>query len=255
MKIHHLRNATFIIEHQDRFILVDPMLGKKGSGSPFTLFRFKPLKNPTIELPAHADQILSKVTHGLVTHLHPDHIDDEAISFLKERNIPIVCSALDRKVLAKKGLRIELALTYDAAQDYLDGRIVGIMAVHGYGFVRKIAGNVMGFYLELPDGPSIYISSDTVYTEHVDQALQSYQPDITVVAAGMAQLDLGKLLLMDRDDILRLVHQAPGRVLANHMEALNHCPNTRADLRELLQAHDLLTKVDIPEDGETVTYG
>ena len=29
MKIHHLRNATMVIETKDQFILVDPMLGKK----------------------------------------------------------------------------------------------------------------------------------------------------------------------------------------------------------------------------------
>ena len=29
MKIHHLRNATFVIESKSTFILVDPMLGKK----------------------------------------------------------------------------------------------------------------------------------------------------------------------------------------------------------------------------------
>lgn len=30
MKLHHLRNATLFIEIQEKFILVDPMLGEKG---------------------------------------------------------------------------------------------------------------------------------------------------------------------------------------------------------------------------------
>jgi L-ascorbate metabolism protein UlaG (beta-lactamase superfamily) len=29
MKVHHLRNATLVIETGDKVILVDPMLGKK----------------------------------------------------------------------------------------------------------------------------------------------------------------------------------------------------------------------------------
>jgi L-ascorbate metabolism protein UlaG (beta-lactamase superfamily) len=46
MKIHHLRNATLVIEVENEVILVDPMLSKKGEASPpFTLFRFKPQRN------------------------------------------------------------------------------------------------------------------------------------------------------------------------------------------------------------------
>jgi len=48
--MHHLRNATFIIESQNGaskniFILIDPMLGKKGSIPPFAIFKHKLQKN------------------------------------------------------------------------------------------------------------------------------------------------------------------------------------------------------------------
>ncbi|MEM8895100.1 MAG: MBL fold metallo-hydrolase [Bacteroidota bacterium] len=254
MKIHHLRNATFIIEAGAQFILVDPMLGPVGSGMPFTLFRFKPRKNPTVGLPENTNALLEKVTHCMITHLHPDHIDPAAMSMLRKNNTPVVCSSLDKKVLEKKGLNIQLSLDYWEPTEYLGGKVIGIPAIHGYGFVKKIAGNVMGFYLELPGEKSIYISSDTVYTEHVDRALSEYQPDITVMAAGKAQLDIGQPLLMHQDDMVKFVQQSPGRVLANHMEALNHCPHTRADLKQLLADNNLLDKVDIPEDGEAVSY-
>lgn len=254
MKIHHLRNATFVIESKEKFILVDPMLGKKGSSAPLALFRFKPKKNPLVELPKESNQILNQVTHCLITHLHPDHIDKDGMEFLKKRNIPVVCSELDKKKLEKQGLNIQKVLKYDVPQTYLGGQIIGVKAIHGYGFVKKIAGNVMGFHLELPDAPSIYISSDTVYTKYVDAALENYKPNITVLAAGMAQLDIGKLLLMDKADILKFVRNSPGRVYANHMEALNHCPHSRNNLKYLLQDKRLLSKVDIPADGETIEY-
>jgi len=230
------------------------MLGKKGAAGPLTLFRFKPRRNSLVELPANTEALLQKVTHCLITHLHPDHIDPDGIAFLKERKIPVVCSQLDQRKLKKKGLNIELALAYDKPERYLGGKLVGIQAIHGYGFVKKIAGNVMGFHLELPDDKSVYISSDTVYTDYVDQALKTYQPDITVMAAGMARLDIGDYLLMNQADLLKFVQNSPQRVLANHMEALNHCPHTREDLRQLLQKHGLQAKVDIPEDGEVVVY-
>ncbi len=106
MKIHHLRSATFIIEANNQFILVDPMLGKKGSIVPFAFFRHKPRKNPLVEIPTDSQAILEKVTHCVITHLHPDHLDAEGIKFLKEKNIPVTASSKDEKVLKKKGLNL-----------------------------------------------------------------------------------------------------------------------------------------------------
>lgn len=254
MKIHHIRNATFVIESGKKFILIDPMLGPKGSSMSFTLFRFKPRKNPTVDLPTETNNLLEKITHCLVTHLHPDHIDPAGIDFLKVRSVPVTCSYIDRKTLAKKGLNIQPSLRYWQPEDYLEGRIIGIPAVHGYGFVRRIAGPVMGFYLDLPNEPSIYISSDTIYTEDVDRALKELQPDIAVFAAGMAQLDFGGLLLMNPADIINFIRNAPGKVIANHLEALNHCPNSRKELRADVKAQGLMEKVFIPQDGETLEF-
>ena len=46
MKIHHLRSATFVIESNKHFILVDPMLGKKGSIPPFAFLDISHVKTP-----------------------------------------------------------------------------------------------------------------------------------------------------------------------------------------------------------------
>lgn len=254
MKVHHLRNATLIIESGDKVILIDPMLGEKGSSMPFTLFRFKPRKNPLVDLPDNAMKLVEKTTHCFITHLHPDHIDDKAIAFLKDRNIPVICSIHDEAILRKKGLNVTQSLEYWKTNDFAGGQVTGIPAIHGYGFIKKIAGRVMGFHIELPEEQSIYISSDTVYTQHVDRVLKEMKPDIAVLAAGSAQLDFGQPLLMHMQDIIKFVKNAPGLVMANHMEALNHCPTTRSQLKQALTAENLLEKVFIPADGENRTY-
>lgn len=150
MKIHHLRNATLVIETAENVVLVDPMLGKKATSAPFTLFRFKPRKNPLVDLPSNANSILNKVTHCLITHLHPDHIDNDGIAFLKEKKIPVVCSELDAEKLKSKGLTLQETLKYGETKPYLGGSISGVKAIHGYGFVTKITGNVMGFHVAYP---------------------------------------------------------------------------------------------------------
>lgn len=253
MRIHHLRNATMVIETKAEFILVDPMLGKKGTaGPPFTLFRFKPQRNPILDLPDNAMEIVNKTTHCLITHLHPDHLDKEAENFLKSNNTPITCSIKDEKTLKKRGLNVVNAVNYWEESEFLDGTIEGIPAKHGYGFVAKPMGNVMGFYIKIPNEKTMYLSADTIYTKDVDKVLKQYKPDINVVACGTAQLDVFKPLLMTMEDIIKFVTNATGTVIANHLEAVNHCPTTRTQLKDKLKKQGLIEKTKIPYDGEII---
>jgi hypothetical protein len=45
---------------------------------------------------------------------------------------------------------------------------------------------------------------------------------------------------------------APGVVVANHLEAVNHCQTDRATLAARMAVEGLTDKVRIPADGETV---
>lgn len=239
-----------VLETKDQVILVDPMIGRKGTLPPFTFFRFKPKKNPIVELPEVCKPILDKVTHCLITHNHPDHLDRKAEKYLITKNIPVICSALDEKKFRKKGLNVVQTLEYWKREDFLGGKIEGIPARHGYGFIAKPAGNVMGFYIELPNEPSVYLSSDTIYTDDVKKVLSEYKPEINVVAAGSAQFDIFKPLLMRVEDVLAFTKDAPGKVIANHLEAVNHCPTKRDNLKRLFSSEGLQKKTWVPEDGE-----
>src|SRR3954470_10815563 len=148
MKLQHLRNATLVIETDEHVILVDPMLGKRKTIPPFTIFRYKPRRNPMVSLPKNSRDILSKVTHCVITHLHQDHIDKAGEVFLRRKNIPVTCSIKDEKILKTRGLNIVQSLNYWEPQDFLAGKITGIPAIHGYGFIAKLMGNVMGFHIE-----------------------------------------------------------------------------------------------------------
>lgn len=255
MKVHHLRNATLAIETNDKVILVDPMLGKKGtSAPPFAFFRFKPKRNPIVDLPNNSTNIIEKTTHCLITHLHPDHFDRKGENFLRSKQIPVICSIKDEAILRKKGLNVVQTVDYWKTTNFLGGKIQGIPAVHGYGFIAKPMGNVMGFYIELPNEKSIYLSADTIYTSDVHKVLTQLKPEISVVACGTAQFDIFQPLLMNMKDILKFVHNAPNQVIANHLEAVNHCPTTREQLRIEVSKIGLINKIFIPKDGESRTY-
>lgn len=263
MKIHHLRSATFIIESGEHYILVDPMLGEKGSLPPFSIFRFQAKKNPTVPLPSNAQAILDKVTHCLLTHSqtfgikalqHGDHLDSAGEHFLRRNNLPVITWAKDQPYLEQYGMRVVQGLSAWEPQDFLGGKVTAIPAKHGHGWIHRVMANGCGFFLQLPNEPSIYISGDTVLTNDVKRALTDLKPDITIVATGQAQMDVGKPLLMSSDEVLEFIRQSPGVVVANHMEALNHCPVDRLTLRSTLVAEGLVDKVLIPYDGDVLDF-
>jgi len=263
MKIHHIRNATFVIESGENHILIDPMLSDKGALPAFAHFRHPCERNPIVELPDNASQILEKVTHCLITHshtfglemlTHTDHLDPPGKDFLKQKNIPVVCGQKDASFLEKNTIRIELALNSWKAEPFLGGKIIAIPAQHGHGWIHYLMANGSGYYLELPDEPSVYISGDTVFTDDVHRVLEDLSPDIAVVAAGSASLDVGGPILMPINEVITFIRHAPKNVIANHMEALNHCPTKRAALKQELKVQNLLDKTEIPFDGQTLEY-
>ena len=263
MKIHHLRNATFVIETNSDAILIDPMLSNKGQLPAFAHWRHKSQRNPTVELPANAERIFEKVSYCLITHSqtfgikalqHTDHLDAAGETFLKKKNTPVACRIQDSPYLKKHGLNVQASLRYWQPQRFLEGEITAIPAQHGRDWIHYLMANGAGFFIQLPDEPSIYISGDTVYTPDVKRALVDLKPDVAVVAAGSASLDVGGPILMPLAEIVKFVRAAPGKVMANHLEALNHCPTTRSELKQALDREGLRSKTLIPDDGETIVF-
>lgn len=259
MKIHQLRNATMVVEVAGHTILIDPMLGGRGTIPPFALVRYRPKWNPLVDLPPGADALLERVDACLVTHSralnirllqHMDHLDPAGEKFLRGKGVPVGCADRDAAYLQRYGLTVEWAFPPQIEIPFFEGTVKAVDAVHGYGWIHRIMANGVGFLIRFPGEPSLYISGDTVLTEDVRRVLVEERPDVAVVAAGRARLDVGQPLLMNEQDLLEFVELAPGKVVANHMEALNHCPVTREQLRVLLHQRGWTEKVLIPEDGE-----
>lgn len=255
MRIQHLRNATFVLEAAGERVLVDPMLGAQGTvAPPFAVVRHRPRRNPTVDLPANSGELLEGVTAGLVTHCrrgHLDHLDRAGRGFLAAGGLPVYCNARDELYLRKRGLRAE-PVRIHASRDFLGGSITAFHAVHGYGLMAKLMGPGVGYLIELPGEPTIYVSGDTVLTDEVCHVLVDRRPDVAVMAAGVASFDVGRSILMPVEELLEFARLAPGIVVANHLEAVNHCPMTRAELRSRLNVAGLAERVLIPADGETL---
>lgn len=256
MNIQLIRNACIIIEYQSHRVLVDPCLNPKGTLPPYTLFRKKPRFNPLIDLPENADESLKSITAGLITHCrngHFDHLDRAGCRFLRQTQVPVYCTTRDESFLMHRHL-VTRALVMNQKNEFPGGSILPVPTVHGHGLTGKLMGSGAGYFIELEDEHSIYISGDTVMNQTVRSVLTEMKPDISIVNAGTAVLDVGRPILMTIEEILEFIHLTPGKVMAVHMDAFNHCLTSRDTLRKAIQEHGLSDKVFIPEDGESVAF-
>jgi hypothetical protein len=190
MKIALVRIATIILELRGRRILVDPMLNAAGARPPID-GTANPVRNPTVELPIPAEDVV----RGL----------DETAERLLPRDLPVFCQPEDEERLRAIGL-----------------------------------APVSGFVLD-----DLYLAGDTVWYEAIEETIVRFRPRVAVVnAAGESFLD-GSLIVMGFDDVREVVARVPV-VVAVHLEALNRCHLTRAELRKAIPS------VLVPNDGETV---
>lgn len=245
-----VRNATAIIRYGGRTLLLDPFLSPAGALPAFTNTP-NPRPNPLVELPMPAAQVVAGVEATLLTHPHVDHWDPVARELLpKDGAIFVQPADLERVTTAgfTAARAVESTLTWEGITITRTG------GQHGRGDTGQRMGTVSGYVLERAGLPTIYIAGDTIWCPEVADAIRTHAPDVIVVNAGAAQFLEGGLIIMGLDDVVEVCRAAPrATVVAVHLEAVNHCLLTRADLREGLRRADVRSTVHIPRDGEDLT--
>jgi len=257
MKITHIRNATVLIEAAGHRVLVDPMLSPQGALPSLKYLGGQRRRNPIVALPNGAETLLASATHALITHCqkgHFDHLDRAGKRWLRERQLPVLCMPGDAAYLRERGLAVQ-TLNADGPTEALGARITPVACLHGRGWVGKLMAHGHGYIIEWPDEPAVYVAGDTVLTNGVlDTVRRLGAGSVSVLPAGGAAMDLGSELIMDTDQALRTVSAGSGQFVLNHLEALDHCPTRREELRAEACRRGLEGRVWVPEDGETRVF-
>lgn len=247
MILHQLRNATIVLELGAHRWLVDPMLARKGALPGFKMFGPGRANNPRVELPANADALLATVTAAVVTHEHPDHFDAAGRAFVRDRSLPVFTNRVDYAHLKSNGFDARLLSELPG-----DVRVEVIRARHARGALGWLLGPVCGYFIAMEGEPSVYLTGDSILCEPVLDAVDRLQPDVIVAPAGAANFGIGSDILFSVDELVTLARRSRGTMVLNHLEALDHCPTTRAALRARIAHEGLGDRVCIPEDGESV---
>jgi L-ascorbate metabolism protein UlaG (beta-lactamase superfamily) len=257
MKITQLRNATVVLDVGTYRILVDPMLAPRAALPPLKFLNDRQ-RNPTVELPAVTDSLLASVTHCLITHCqkgHFDHLDHVGRQWLRARQIPVFCTPHDADYLGKRGLNVHpLPGGQQEPHTFLSGTIRTVACTHGRGLVGLLMEHGVGYFIEMPGEPRLYLSGDTILTPTVLDFVARHQPHIALVPAGGARFDIGDEIIMGTSDVVEFARRFSGTIVANHLEALSHCPVQRTELSMAATRAGVRHRLRIPEDGETLEF-
>ncbi|MFD2247405.1 MBL fold metallo-hydrolase [Pontibacter ruber] len=244
-----VRNATLVVNYAGKKILVDPMLMPKDSFDPIA----GKARNPMVDLPTSIEEIVQDVDLVLVTHTHADHFDPVASATLN-KSIKLINQPADEAFFQKEGFTnaetVHDSTVWNGITIYRTG------GEHGSGEILKQMGSVSGFVLKAEGEPAIYIVGDSIWIDEVEQAIQKYKPDYIVTNSGGAVFPGFEAtpILKDEEQTMSLIKESgDAKVIAVHMEALDHCRTTRNSLR--LKAEELnigKDKLIIPQDGEKI---
>jgi L-ascorbate metabolism protein UlaG (beta-lactamase superfamily) len=248
MRIQLVRHATLLIEYADMRLLADPMLSDAGAMAAI-LNSPRPRPNPLVPLPCPVEQVLDGVQAALVTHTHRDHWDDAAIQ-LVPKDLPLFCQAED---LAKmEATHFLNAAAVQEARHWSRISITRTHAQHGTGEIGKAMAPASGYVLESEGEPTLYIAGDSIWCNDVADTIRAFHPQAIVVNAGGARFLEGDPITMTAADVVQVCHRAPdARVIAVHMEAINHCLLRRSELAQAARLAGV--ELEIPENGQIIS--
>ncbi len=254
--ITQIRNATLRIDYGGVRFLVDPMLADRHALPGFQGTVNSEQRNPMVHLPMPIADIVD-VDAVIVTHLHEDHWDQAARDAL-HKDLPVFAqNGTDAEIIRGQGFTDVRVLS--ESSEFNGVRLIRTAGRHGteahHEAMAEILGEVCGVVFDHPDEKTIYLAGDTIWNDDVAAVLSAHTPEVAILNAGYAMVQgVDGGIIMGTEDVLRVHQAAPGTLLiASHMEAINHCVLTRAELRAFAAKEGVSEKLRTPGDGETNT--
>jgi len=251
MKLQLWRNATLQIITQETNLLIDPMLGKKGSFGPFP-WTNDTRENPLVDLPFSDPELKSKlnaINAVFVSHLHPDHWDQAAIKLIDKSTL-IICPEPIAEAIAGYGFQNAKPIQQELQFKDLELNLTN--GQHGTGEAGEKMGLVNGLVIKLRN-QTVYVAGDTILCQDVMDVIDQHQPEHIILAGGAATFAIGEPVTMTAEHIQQLAEYAPySKVWITHLEAISPCRENRACIADFLASHNLKTQCQILDDGEVV---
>ncbi|WP_039055868.1 MBL fold metallo-hydrolase [Enterobacter sp. Bisph1] len=258
MKLTQIRNATLKLEYAGTRFLIDPMLSAKDTWPGFPGTARSHLRNPMVELPVPVEELLD-VDVVIVTHTHEDHWDEAAQRLIPKDQVIYTQNDSDATLLRSQGFSAVKVLSDTTMIDGItlvktDGQH-GSDEAYAIPDLAALLGEACGLVFSHESEKTLYVAGDTIWVPPYVEILKKYTPEIVVLNIGFANVDGIGAIIMGKEDALRTHEVLPSaKIVATHMEAVNHCLLSRAELREFAAQKGIKENVLVPEDGETLIF-
>jgi len=245
MKLRLIRNATMKVEYGRRIILTDPMLAGKYAYETF----IGRSPNPLEDIPVSIEEVLSGVELCIVSHLHIDHFDPKAQEVMP-KDLTIFCQPGDEQMIESTGFTSVHPVESSSIWEGIE--ITRVPGQHGVGVWVQSMGKVSGFVFKAENEPTVYWTGDTIWYDGVENVISEHKPDVIITHSSGARIGNSEPIVMDGFQTISTCKFAPeAKVVAVHMESLDHYKITRADLRKLADRENISPdRLLIPQDGE-----
>lgn len=248
-----IRNATLRMEYAGKTILVDPMLGAKGT----VMSALKVNMNPRVNLVMPVEEVLRDVDFTLLTHSHIDHYDSAAVRTIRKDMRWYIQNEDSAIVIGQDGFYRAVPVHDRVEADGIT--IIRVRGNHGRGEMARMMGYSSGYVLKAKGEPTVYIMGDCVWDDSTRRAVAEHRPDYIVMNTGgnillPYSITMGPLV-MNEVEALQMMREcsADTRFIAVHMDAVDHGQTSRAILRQhALDEQADMSRLMIPEDGETI---
>ena len=224
----HIRNAAARIDYAGSVFLVDPFLAEKGAYPGFEGTPNSEKRIPLIDLPMPVQEVVRGIDAVILTHTHLDHWDEAAREILPKDIAFFVQNAGDARTIREQGFTNVMVVGKNTP--FKNVRISRTLGQHGPDELYSVparaefAGDAMGFVLQADGEKTVYVVGDTTWHPFVEVALRMYEamPDAKIIAV--------------------------------HMDAVNHTMTSSEEVRELVKTHSLSDRVSVPREGESLKF-
>ena len=258
MTFQQIRGATAIIDFKGSLFLIDPFFARKGT-LPAVPSPCNNTPNPLVELPLPVKDIVA-VDAVIVTHMHHfDHFDEAARDAL-DKELPVFTQdESEAGDMRAAGFKHVTALTPEGVE-FCGVKLYRTSALHGAGEAAErnyaaigLPSKACGVVFCAEGEKTFYLAGDTVWFQGVVDALATFRPEIVALNAAWAQFYDGTPILMGPEELAAVAASAPyAKLIATHMDAVNHARLDRAHLRDFVRKNGLEERFLIPENGEIV---
>lgn len=261
MKFQQIRGATVKISYNQKTFLIDPFFAPKDTYPPLKECRHPDLRWPTVNLPLTPEEIVAGTDALIITHLHPDHLDEYALKALPH-DLPVFAQdGIDADALKNFGFQ-HVHVLRDDGISFDRITLYRVEGLHGHPETTQKYYNEMhmraeacGIVFKAEGEPVFYLAGDTIWYEKVEQALKNFTPAVVALNAADARFTDSGSIIMGLEDILKVCQTAPeAKIIITHLDAVPHAVIGRADVREYIKTHRLQNQVLIPQDGEIINF-